>query len=71
MTRRLFIVALVAFASLAGTMAALGADSQPRLTEAADSSFPGRSYVLTLPHGVQLKPGAFGCSRTASRSAAW
>jgi len=58
MTRRLFIVALVAFASLAGTMAALGADSPPRLTEAADSSFPGRSYVLTLPHGVQLKPGA-------------
>ena len=58
MTRRLLIVALVAVASLAGTMAALGADSHPRLTEAADSGFPGRSYVLTLPHGVQLKPGA-------------
>jgi len=58
MTRRLLIVALVALASLAGTMAALGADTHPHLTEAADSSFPGRSYVLTLPHGKKLKAGA-------------
>jgi len=58
MTRRLLIVALVALASLAGTMAALGADTHPHLTEAADSSFPGRSYVLTLPHGMKLKAGA-------------
>lgn len=58
MTRRLLIVALLGMAGLAATTAALGADSQAHLTQAADSGFPGRSYVLTLPRGMTLKPGA-------------
>ena len=27
------------------------------MTEAASTGFPSRSYVLTLPHGMKLKPG--------------
>jgi tight adherence protein B len=28
------------------------------VTEAAGNGFPSRSYILTLPHGMELKPGA-------------
>jgi tight adherence protein B len=58
MRQRLVIVVLALVTSLAAAMTALGADNHARLTEAGDSSFPGRSYVLTLPHGLKLKPGA-------------
>ena len=58
MKRSLFIVALVTFASLVSTMAAIGASNPAHLTEAGDSAFPGRSYVLTLPHGMKLTSGA-------------
>ncbi len=58
MSRRLLILAVVALGSLAASLAALASNSQPRVTEAAGSSFPSRSYVLTLPHGMKLKAGA-------------
>jgi tight adherence protein B len=56
--QRLRIVALVVVASLASTVAALAANNPAHLTEAGDSGFPGRSYVLTLPHGMKLTSGA-------------
>jgi tight adherence protein B len=57
-TRRLLSLILVGVAALAAAIAAFGADGKARVTEAAGSGFPSRSYVLTLPHGMQLKPGA-------------
>ncbi|HYS70105.1 MAG TPA: type II secretion system F family protein [Gemmatimonadaceae bacterium] len=59
MTRRLLLFVLVGLAALAPAYAAYGAaGDHARVTEAADSSFPGRSYVLTLPSGIKLKTGA-------------
>jgi tight adherence protein B len=56
--RRLLILGLVGLAALSTVLAAYGAGGGARVTEAADSGFPGRSYVLTLPHGMKLKAGA-------------
>jgi tight adherence protein B len=56
--RRLLMFAVLTVAALTAALAALGANAQPRVTEAAGNGFPSRSYVLTLPHGIQLKPGA-------------
>ena len=58
MMRRLVTLALFALAALTAVLAAAGANGQPRVTEATGSGFPARSYILTLPHGMQLKPGA-------------
>jgi tight adherence protein B len=58
MTRRLLFLALVAVTALAATTAALSAEGQPEITEAVSTGFPSRSFVLTLPHGMQLKPDA-------------
>ena len=58
MIRGLVMLALGTVAALAAALAALGANAHPRVTEAAGNSFPSRSYVLTLRHGMQLKPGA-------------
>ncbi len=58
MIRGLVMLALGTVAALAAALAALGANGHPRVTEAAGNSFPSRSYVLTLRHGMQLKPGA-------------
>ncbi len=57
MTRRLLSVTLVGIAALTAAIAAFGADGKARVTEAAGSSFPARSYVLTLPHGMKLTAG--------------
>lgn len=57
MRRLLFIAALAAIAALTSALAASAAAGQPRVTEAASTGFPSRSYVLTLPHGMKLKPG--------------
>jgi tight adherence protein B len=51
------MLVVAAVAALAAALAALGANAQPRVTEAAGNGFPSRSYILTLPHGMQLKPG--------------
>jgi tight adherence protein B len=58
--RRRFLVAglLVALAALAAAVTATGADRRAQLTEAAGSGFPGRAFILSLPHGMKLKPGA-------------
>src|SRR5436305_8211561 len=56
MRRRLLIVGLVVLAALAATVSAMGADNRGRVTEAAGSGFPQRSFILSLPHGVKLKP---------------
>src|SRR4051794_25000430 len=58
MRRRLLITGLVALVGLAATLTAMGAGERARLTEAAGSGFPSRSYILSLPHGMKLKPGA-------------
>jgi tight adherence protein B len=58
MRRRLLFLTLVAVAALGAGAAALGAEGQPRITEAVSTGFPARSFVLTLPHGMQLKPDA-------------
>jgi tight adherence protein B len=58
MRRRLFVVGLIVVAALAATVSATGADNRARLTEAAGSGFPGRSFILSLPHGAKLKPGS-------------
>jgi tight adherence protein B len=57
-SRRLLVTGLVALVSLTATLTAMGAGENARLTEAAGSGFPSRSYILTLPHGMKLKPGA-------------
>jgi len=56
--RRLLATGLVTLVGLAAALTALGAGERARLTEAAGSGFPSRSYILSLPHGVKLKPGA-------------
>jgi tight adherence protein B len=56
--RRLLVTWLVALVGLAAALSAMGAGERARLTEAAGSGFPSRSYILSLPHGVKLKPGA-------------
>jgi tight adherence protein B len=53
--RRLLAVATIA---LAASSAAAAAEQAPRITEAAGTGFPGRAYVLTLPHGMKLKSNA-------------
>ena len=58
MRRRLLVTGLVALVGLAATLTAMGAGERARLTEAAGSGFPSRSYILSLPHGMKLKPGA-------------
>jgi tight adherence protein B len=57
MTRRLIAAILLGLALAASTAAASTSDTRARLTEAGGSGFPGRAYVLSLPHGVKLKPG--------------
>src|SRR6266478_6644587 len=56
--RRLIPVALVALAALTAAFSATAANGHARVTEAAGSGFPGRSYILSLPHGMTLKPGS-------------
>ncbi len=58
MLRRLTTLAVFALLALVAVLAAFGANAQPRVTEATGTGFPARSYILTLPHGMQLKPGA-------------
>jgi tight adherence protein B len=56
--RRLLLAVGAMVAVVATTTAALAAEQRPRVTEAAGTGFPSRSYVLTLPHGMTLKSGA-------------
>jgi tight adherence protein B len=58
MRRRLLVTGLVAVVGLAATVTAMGAGERARLTEAAGTGFPSRSYILSLPHGMKLQPGA-------------
>jgi tight adherence protein B len=58
MSRRVFVFLFTALAVAAMCLPAAAASSQARIAEAGGSSFPGRAYVLTLPHGMQLKAGA-------------
>jgi tight adherence protein B len=58
MMRRLLLAVGAMVAVVATTTAALAAEQRPRVTEAAGTGFPSRSYVLTLPHGMKLKSGA-------------
>jgi tight adherence protein B len=55
---RVLLAGLIALVTLAAAVAASAATERPKLTEAASTGFPGRSYVLTLPHGMKLKAGA-------------
>jgi VWFA-related protein len=56
--RRVLVVGLVTLVGLAAALTAMGAGERARLTEAAGSGFPSRSYILSLPHGIKLAPGA-------------
>ena len=56
--KRLLVIGLVALAALATALSASAAESPARVTEAAGSGFPSRSYVLTLPQGMTLGSGA-------------
>jgi tight adherence protein B len=58
MRKRLLLIGLVVLAALAATVSATAADDNGRLTEAAGSGFPGRAFILTLPHGKKLKAGS-------------
>jgi tight adherence protein B len=58
MKGRLLVTGLVALVGLIAALTAMGAGESARLTEAAGSGFPSRSYILSLPHGMKLKPGA-------------
>jgi tight adherence protein B len=60
MRRRALILTFLGTAALAAAVAASGATGKAVVTEAAGTGtgFPARSYVLTLPHGMELKPGA-------------
>jgi tight adherence protein B len=58
MTRRFVTLGLAALTALAAVVAASGGTGRAEITEAASSGFPARSFVLTLPHGMELKPGA-------------
>ena len=56
MTRGLIV--LSAFVAAAACVMAASAASTPiRITEAGGASFPGRSYVLSLPRAMKLEPG--------------
>jgi len=57
-SRRFVVIGLVALVGLTMALTAMGAAESARLTEAAGTGFPSRSYILTLPHGMKLKPGA-------------
>jgi tight adherence protein B len=57
-SRRLLVICLVALVGLTAAVTAMGAGERARLTEAAGTGFPSRSYILSLPHGMKLKPGA-------------
>ena len=69
MRRRLLVFALATAAALLATVAAVAASEKPRLTEASGSAFPGRSYILSLPHGMQLKPGGVRIFENGQRAA--
>jgi tight adherence protein B len=56
-SRRLLVICLVALVGLTAAVTSMGAGERARLTEAAGSGFPSRSYILSLPHGMKLKPG--------------
>ncbi len=58
MRRLLLTLAVVALGAVTTALAAAAGGGPPRVTEAAGTSFPSQSYILTLPHGTQLKPGA-------------
>lgn len=58
MRRRLLILTFLGTAALAAAVAASGAVGKAKITEAAGTGFPARAYVLTLPRGMELKPGA-------------
>jgi tight adherence protein B len=58
MRRRLLILSFLGTAALAAAVAASGATGNAVVTEAAGTGFPARAYVLTLPRGMELKPGA-------------
>jgi tight adherence protein B len=57
-TRRFLLLCVALGASLVAAVTAAGASGPPRVTEAAGGVFPTRSYILTLPRGMQLKRGA-------------
>jgi tight adherence protein B len=65
--RCLLILTLLATVALAAAASALGVTGKAVVTEAAGSGFPARSYVLSLPAGMQLKPGAVRLFENGSR----
>jgi len=54
---RLRLLGVLALTTLAAAVPASAAGGRIHVTEAGGSGFPGRAYVLTLPKGMQLKPG--------------
>ena len=52
------MIAFGALTSLAAVAAASGAVGKAEITEAASTAFPARAYVLSLPRGMDIKPGA-------------
>src|SRR5947208_15193719 len=59
MRRTLGSAVLFALVAALDTAVPSGAANHgPRITEAGNAPFPWRAYVLSLPHGTELKPGS-------------
>ena len=58
MKRRFVTAAILCLVALVAALPSSAASRGPRITEAGGSVFPGRAYIVSLPHGRQLAPGA-------------
>ena len=58
MKRRFVTAAIFCLVALVAALPSSAASRGPRITEAGGSVFPGRAYIISLPHGRQLAPGA-------------
>src|SRR5205823_2037342 len=58
MKRRFVTAAILCLVALVAVLPSSAASRGPRITEAGGSVFPGRAYIVSLPHGRQLAPGA-------------
>ncbi|HZC29307.1 MAG TPA: vWA domain-containing protein, partial [Gaiellaceae bacterium] len=57
MSKRRLAATLVVLLTALLSAAAASAGTAFRVTEASTNGWPGRAYVLTLPHQLQLQPG--------------
>ncbi len=58
MKRRSATAAILCLLALVAALPSSATSPGPRITEAGGSVFPGRAYLISLPHGAKLAPGA-------------